>query len=240
MDVRKLTRDPTLAKTAFSTSAEGILTAKENCSIMIPKRFAERSMATVGSENRTIGICAWIVGDRYFVTMTNAYIPLTPMSTREVNVDGDVYIEFLFQKGGIVCPNTKLVKDSRVMFQISEEILAKARVPWYLNYVDRMKLFRSGRKHAGTNIGSQREVVEIMTATNTRSRKDRSKFFRETLRNQLDIYSPDQVPTALKTVEDSATTTLTRLTGSYQDRGITSALVNPSERVEPIEAYLRA
>lgn len=239
MDVHKLRRDPSLAQSAFVTK-NGILTAKENCAIMIPKRFVERSLATVGSENRTIGICAWIVGDRYFVTLTNAYLPITPLSTREVLVDGDVYVLFEFQKNGVVCPNVNLVKDSRVMFQISEEILAKARVPWYMNYEDRMKMFRSGLKHAGTFIGSQREVVEIMTAANTRSKKDRAKFFRETLRKQEDAKNGDQVPTALKTVEDSATTTLTRITGSYMDRGMTAALNNPSERVEPIEEYLRA
>jgi hypothetical protein len=239
MNVYGLKRNPALAKTAFKSSASGVMTATRHCMVMFPKRFVERTLATIGSENRSIGILAWIVDGEYFITMTCAYIPFTPTLTREVMVDGDAYVVFEFAKDSVVIPNLNLVKDSRVIFQISEEIQSKARVPWYLNYVDRCKIFRSAQKHAGTNIGSQREVVELMIAQNTRSRKDRAKYFRSTLKKQEDLTSFDSVPTGLKVVEDSASSTLTRITGSYMDRGITSALVNPSERVEPIENYLR-
>lgn len=239
MNVGALKRDPSIVKNMFSVSPTGVMTAKQNCFVMFPKRFVERGLATVGSENRSIGFCAWISGDKYFITLVCAYIPFTPTLTREVQVNGDTYVVFEFVKDSVVCPNMNLVKDSRVIFQIAEELQVKARLPWYMNYVDRTRIFRSARKHAGTNIGSQREVIELMIAQNTRSRKNRSEYFRNTLKKQDDIYSFDSVATGLKVIEDSASSNLTRFTGSYMDRGITSILVNPSERVEPIENYLR-
>lgn len=239
MNVRALKRDPGLAKTAFKTTENGTLVAREKCAIMIPQRFVERSMAVVGSDNSTIGLCAWIVGQSYFVTLTPAYFHITPTSIEEVKVDGDVYVLFHFDKNTIVMPNINLVKDSRVIGQIFEEILYKARVPWYMNYVDRSRVYRSASTYAGTGIGSQLEVVELITATNTRSLKDRDQYFRHVVKKTEDLFSHDDYPTGLETVEYSASSTLTKLTGAYQDRGIVSALNTPSERTEDIERYLR-
>lgn len=239
MDVRGLKRDPDLAKKHFITSKDGALMTNIDMSIMIPKRFVEVKLATTGSENKTIGICAWIIGERYFITMTNAFIPLTPASITEVDVDGDTYVLYNFTKNTLVSPSLDLVKNSGIVYHIFTEIIAKARVPWYLNYLDRCRVFDSAVKHAGTHITDQVEVTELIVATNTRLRKDRSKFLRHQIKTEEDLIKIDSVATSIRTVEFSATSTLTRIAGSYQARGFVGALNNPSERVEQIEEYLR-
>lgn len=239
MDVTKLVRDPEVAKRSFVTTKTGALMAADACSIMIPKRFVEVKLATIGSENKTIGICAWIVGNRYFITMTNAFIPLTPTSISEVDVDGDIYVLYNFDKNTVVCPSMDLVKNSGLVYHIFTEIIAKARVPWFMNYLDRCKVFDSAVKHAGTNITEQCEITELIVATNTRLAKDRSKYFRHEVKTVADLTEKESVPTSIRTIEYSASSTLTRIAGSYQQRGIIAALNNPSERVEQIEEYLR-
>lgn len=207
--------------------------------VMIPKRFVEIKLASVGSENKTIGICAWIVGNKYFITMTNAIMPLSPVSITETDVDGDIYVLYHFEANSVVCPNLHLVKNSNLVFHIFTEILAKARTPWFMNYQDRCKVFNSTEKHAGTGITKQREITELIVATNTRLKDDRTVLLRHALKTQADMTRKEQVPTSLRTVEYSTTSTLTSIAGSYIDRGINRALNSPSERVEKIEEYLR-
>lgn len=239
MDVKGLKRDPTLAKKHFVYGKDGALMVNEKCSIMIPKRFVEIKLATTGSENKTIGICAWIFGSSYFITMTNAYIPLKPTSVTEVEVDGDIYVMYNFDKNTVVCPNISLVKNSGVVYHIFTEILAKARVPWYMNYLDRCKVFDSAPKHAGTNITEQKQVTELIVSHNTRLRKNRKEYLRHSLKTQADLLEKESVATSIRTVEYSTSSTLTSVAGSYMGRGINRALNNPSERVETIEEYLR-
>lgn len=209
------------------------------CSIMIPKRFVEVKLATVGSENKTVGICAWIIGNSYFITMTNAFIPLKPTSITEVDVDGDTYVMYNFDANTVVSPSLDLVKNSGIVYHIFTEIIAKARVPWYINYLDRCKVFDSAPKHAGTNITEQSEVTELIVAHNTRLKSDRNKILRHSIKTVEDFTKLEQVPTSIRTIEYSASSTLTRIGGSYQNRGFIAALNNPSERVEKMEEYLR-
>lgn len=213
--------------------------AKQKCMVMIPKRFVEIKLASMGSENKTIGICAWIVGNKYFITMTNAIIPLSPISVTETDVDGDIYVLYHFDANTVVSPSLHLVKNSNIVFHIFTEILAKARAPWYMNYLDRCKVFNSTAKHAGTNITEQNEVTELIVATNTRLKENREIMFRHAIKAQADLIKKESVATSLRTVEYSATSTLTRIAGSYMGRGMAKALNSPSERVEKIEEYLR-
>lgn len=209
------------------------------CSVMIPKRYVEVKLATVGSENKTVGICAWIIGNRYFITKTNAFIPLLPMSITETDVDGDTYVLYHFDANTIVSPNLDLVKNSGIVFHIFTEIIAKARVPWFINYLDRCQIFDSAPKHAGTGITKQSEVTELIVAHNTRLESDRKTIFRHAVLKQNDLTEKKQVSTSIRTVEYSTSSTLTSIAGSYQDRGFIRALNNPSERVEKMEQYLR-
>jgi hypothetical protein len=209
------------------------------CSIMIPKRFVEVKLATVGSENKTVGICAWIIGKSYFITMTNAFIPLSPSSITETDVDGDTYVLYNFDANTVVSPSLDLVKNSGIVYHIFTEIIAKARVPWFINYLDRCKVFDSAPKHAGTNITEQVEVTELIVAHNTRLKTNRDQMFRHALKSVADLTEKEQVPTSIRTIEYSASSTLTRIAGSYQNRGFIAALNHPSERVETIEEYLR-
>lgn len=239
MNVKGLTRDPSLSEKHFVTSKDGVLMTNAACSIMIPKRFVEVKLALVGSENKTVGICAWIVGQSYFITKTNAFIPLTPASITEVDVDGDTYVMYNFDANTVVSPSLDLVCNSGIVYHIFTEILAKARDPWYINYLDKCRIFDSAPKHAGTNITKQVEVTELIVAHNTRLKKNRSIIFRHAVKSVKDLTELEKVSTSIRTIEYSASSTLNRIAGSYMNRGIISALNNPSERVEKIEEYLR-
>jgi len=239
MNVKELKRNPTLAKTHFITTDQGSLLTKHGLSIMIPKRFVEVSLATVGSDNEIVGICAWIIGNEYFITLTNALFKITPDNITETIVDGDVYVSYNFDKNSVVMPNTNLLKSSGIVFHIFNELIAKGKVPWYINYLDRLNIFDSANKHAGVSFTDQKEVTEMIVAVNTRFKDNINQYYRHVIKKEDDLISDKHKPTSLRDVEFSATTTLNKLMGSYMNRAITSSLNHPSERVEKLEEYLR-
>lgn len=213
--------------------------AKEKCFAMIPKRYVEVKLATTGSENKTLGVCAWVIGNKYFITMTNAFLPLSPTSVSETNVDGDIYVLYHFDANSVVIPNLALVRNSGIVFHIFTELIAKARTPWFMTYLDRCNMFNSAPKHAGTNITEQLEVTELIISANTRVVSDRSLMLRHVVKKEADLMTIKSFATSIRTIEYSATSTLTRIGGSYMGRGLNAALNNPSERVEQIEECLR-
>jgi len=239
MNIAELTRNPKIAKTYLMTTPDGVLMTKAKMSIMIPKRYVEVGMAISGSDNETMGICAWIIGKEYFVTLTNAVLKITPSSVTETVVDGDTYVLYNFDKNSIVMPSARVLKASGVVFLIFNEIIAKAKVPWFMNYLDRCNIFESAKEYAGVSFTDQKEVTEMIVAANTRSQDKFDMYYRHAIKNENDLTSNKHRPTPLRAIEFSISTPLNKIMGSYINRGITSALNHPSERVEKLEEYLR-
>ena len=79
---------------------------------------------------------------------------------------------------------------------------------------------------------------QMFAAAITRDSANRAKYYRHTL---SDLPSEDRPPTfiPLRSVTYGATNTTAKLMGSYWNDGLTSALVNPSEKTERIEQLLR-
>lgn len=239
MDIASLKRDAKKVSATFQQSPDGVLLTRTGCKIMIPARFVERRLANLGSNPKTIGVCAYIVGNEYSISLTNAFIPLSPTAITEVMVGEDGYILFHFEPNTVVSPSLDLVKDDGVVYRIFDEMITKSRVPWYMTYLDLLKIFNTAKKHAGTNIGSQQEVTALIASNNARSPEQRELFYRQWIRDLSDIETNPPVYNPLMTVELSASNTVNKLTGSYMTRGIIDALNHPATRTEKIEELLR-
>ena len=68
---------------------------------------------------------------------------------------------------------------------------------------------------------------------------DKTIYYRNSIKNEQFVKDINPEYVSLSNVLFSATSTLTRLTGSYMSEGIVSALVNESQREERLEALLR-
>lgn len=237
MDIRGLVRDANRVKTSLYETDEEALVTKTGCKIYIPVRFSERSLAHVGVETSIVGIYAIVVEDKYFSTsIVNAMVKITPSATNTVVIEGDDYYEFIFDAGSVVIPSLQLIKSGTLVYRIYDEFIGKGRVPWYMSYDLMARIFDSSLYHAGVNIGSDREVTELLTSIITRDSEDRTMYYRQGLANG---HTTPPVFIPIKSVAYSATNTLNKLAGSYMQDGIISALVNPSERTERIENLLR-
>ena len=240
MDVRKLIRNPETVKGQLKKQADNTVITNRGCKIYIPARFAERNLADLGVDNYIVGMFAMTVDDTYYSFCNiNALIQITPDSVNKINIEGEDYLEFVFMKGSTVIKNTFLVMNDILVFRIYDEFMSKGNIPWYMNYEDAGKMFETAGKHGGTSVGSSPEVVEMLIATIFGDAKDRNISLRTIINTGEDLITKKFVTIPLRSVAYAASNTTNKLAGSYFSVGLTSALVNPTERTEKIEAILR-
>ena len=239
MDVRKLIRNPETVKGQLKKQADNTVITNRGCKIYIPARFAERNLADLGVDNYIVGMFAMTVDDTYYSFCNiNALIQITPDSVNKINIEGEDYLEFVFMKGSTVIKNTFLVMNDILVFRIYDEFMSKGNIPWYMNYEDAGKMFETAGKHGGTSVGSSPEVVEMLIATIFRDAKDRNISLRTIINTREDLITKKFVTIPLRSVAYAASNTTNKLAGSYFSVCLTSALVNPTERTEKIEAIL--
>lgn len=241
MDHTQYIRDPQRLKSVLRQLPDKRLVTTQPVKIVIPARFAERDLAHIGIETQIVGIFAIILEDKYYsVSLANAMMPITPTSMTKVKYDDDEYYEFSFDAGATILPSTLLVQQDTLVFSINNEIIAKGRVPWYLNYDDLGKLFDSSKYHANANVGQQQEITELMVSLISRAKDDRQLFYRQVVQSYDELVTKPPVFIPLRSVAYNASNTLNKLAGSYARDGLVSALVTPTTRVEKIEELLRS
>ena len=209
------------------------------CKIQVPERYLTRHLASIGAEVNILGFFAIIMENSYYgVSITAAMMRITPSSTETVEIDGTTYLEFSFDAGERVFYNTELVKNDTLTYYIYDEHIAKGRIPWYFNYFDLGRLFETAEEHAGINLGN-RAIIDIIVSTIARNPKDLTQLYRHILKDPKEMAANPPAVVPFRSVIWNTSDTTSKLIGAYFGDAITSALVNPSERVERIEELLR-
>lgn len=225
-------------------NSNGQVVCKANIRIHAPVRFAESTtgLGEIGINTYQYGMLAIIKDDtnEYGVLNIAALVELNPFKVSIVTIDDVDYNEFYFEAGQVVIENTSLVKRDRIMYNIIDEIIFKGKVPWYMEYDDLGKMFDTAKYHAGSNVGQSLETVEFIVSMVARYKGDRSKYIRSVVNNFKDINpnNVDYIP--LKSVYYAVNSTTNKIIGSYFSEGVTSALVNKTDKVHKIESILRA
>jgi len=239
MDVTKLRRDASVIHRSLTETETNALITRTGCSILIPTRFAEHKLAVISNEIRIVGVFAIVVGDVYGVSSAAALMQLTPTSTTIIDCNGDEYYEFAFAPGAQITPNLELIMDDPIAYMLYDEIVAKGHIPWFFNYEDLGKLFVSAAYHAGIVLGANNVALEMIAASISRDAKDRTVYYRHTIKSIGEQITRPPVFIAFRNVMYGATNTTAKLMGAYFDDGLLSSLVNPSETTEGVETLLR-
>jgi hypothetical protein len=238
---RSLTRDPSRVIQTLVELEDGRLVTTKGCKIYIPARFAEHDLAYLGVNNYIVGIYAIVVDDEYYgVSTVNAMINIDPTDTNKIKMEDQEYVEFVFSPGSTVFKSLDLVKIDVLTYKIYDEIFSKGRVPFYMDYNDIGGIFDTAKYHANANLGATGEVTQLIASMISRDPKDKTKYYRTIIKELSDVRNVPPAFIPLRSVAYAATNTTTRLGGSYFDKGVVSALVNPADRVERIESLLKA
>lgn len=240
MDIKSLVRDASKVHACLTVTAKGQMYASKACKIYIPVRFGERKLAHIGNTIYTTAVFAISVEDKFYAVSTvNSKMQLTPTSTNLVDIGGEEYYEFFFEKGSQITPNVDLVKDNQLAYKIYDELIAKGNIPWYISYEDLGKLFITAKEFANITLAGNNVPLEMIAAAIARDPDDRQKYYRHRIKSMADskVVGPDYIP--FRSVIYGATNTTAKLMGAYFDDGLMSALVNPSDKVEGVETLLR-
>ena len=237
----KYKRDAKAALSYLTENAAGQIIAKKSCKIQIPVRFTEVGLGEIGINTYSYGFFPIIFDtNEYAVINVCAMVSLNPVKLTTISVNEVDYYEFSFDAGQVVIKTTDLLRKEALMYNVLDEFIFKGKLPWYAEYEDVGKLLDTAKHHAGSNVAQNLEVIEFIASMVTRSSNDRTKYIRTVAQSYADVTldKVDFVP--LKSVFYSVNSTLNKIAGSYFNDGVTSALVNPTSKVELIESVIRA
>jgi hypothetical protein len=240
MDISQLTRDADFIHSVLQQTADNKLVAKKPLKIYIPSRYDERGLAEIGVQTFILGIFVIVCEGKYAVNNVVAMVPISPSATVKVKIEEQDFYEFSFDQGSVVITSLDLLKNDVLVYKIYKEFIAQGNVPWYLNYNDMASIFDTAKKHANTNVGSNKVVTELIISLITRQKNDLTAYYRTSINSPQDVINTPPVFIPLQSVEYAATNTTNKLAGSYFNVGVVSALNSPAERVETIEQHLRS
>lgn len=231
-------RDPEFIHSNLVEGDDSSVSTKVACRILVPERYTTRHLASIGTEVYILGFFAILMGERYGVSRTLSMMRIKPSSTEKVEMGGMTFLDFHFFPGDTVFANTNLVMNDTLSYYAYDELVAKGNVPWYYNYIDIAKFFDTDQEFAGINLGN-RAVIQLVLSTIARDPSDLTRLYRHILMDLAVVENNPPVITPFKSVIWNTSDTTSKLIGAYFSDSITSALVNPSEKVERIEELLR-
>jgi len=236
----KFIRDAARVHKAIERTREGSFVALKPVKVYIPSRFPQRELAIFEEEITFVGICAIVLDDTYYMSSSVcAPIRSEPTLVSSAVIDDIEYIEMQYEPGDRVIASEDLVMIDNLLYRIYDEIIAKGRVPWYIDYKAIGGIFITALKHAGVRVGNTPTVMEIIAAAIARDSTDLRRYYRQIVETYEDITQAPPTIIPLRNVSYGATNTIAKITGSRFDEGMTSAIVNPGDRVERTEKILR-
>ena len=217
------------------------LIAKKQCSIILPFRWLQVGLLEIGSTS----YCATIFplvneAGEYAVSNICTKMEITPSSIEIIKHAGDEHYVFVFDKGATIAPDINLVMDDTYSYLIYDEMIQKAKAPWFMNYNDVARVMSTAKSHSGVKLADTNAIFELITATLSRNH-DMSKQYREVIpsldENVLAKHPRQAVP--LNSVVYAAANKMNKLMGGYIEDGLTSALTENESPVSGVELLLR-
>lgn len=221
-----------------NTEDNGIV-CKKACDIYLPERYLDRHLASIASDTYIVGVFGLVMGDVYATLFVNAMLKINPSNIDSETIGDTKYVVFNFDAGTRMIETRDLVMNDTLTYYVYDELVAKGRIPWYIRYVDTPYIFESAKYHAGIDLGNPR-ILEFLFSTIFRNPDDMKQLYRHILKDvEFELVTPPSV-VPFRSVIWNTSNTVSKLIGGYFSDSVTSALVNPAEKVERIEALLRA
>lgn len=239
-DVDKLTRKEGLIPSMVA-EIDGSLIAKKRCYIVLPFRWIKCGLLTLGRANYCAAIFPLVnENGEYSVCNFCTQLEITPSSIEIIQINGVDHYAFVFDVGATITPDTRLVMDDAYSYLIYDEIIQKAKAPWFLNYDDVGRVMATSKSHSGITLAADNIIFEIIVATLSRDETLRTQY-RERIPD-LSLASFEKVPfnqVPIVSVVYAATNKMTKIMGGYIDDGMTSALTEDESPESGVVELLR-
>ena len=241
MDYMRLPRDADKVYSQFVEQDDGSMIVKDTTKVVFPRRFLERDMAYIGDDVRSVGIFMIVSGGARCVFSVAAMVTMQPDSIEYITEQGIDYAVLTFDKGSHLFKGLDVVQQDILVYRIYKEILSSGNVPFYMELNDKnddpAAVLDTAKEYAGTNIGSQRAVTELISSLSARNPENLVEYFRQLPPEVQAKTRPNFI--GLISAAYGATTTLSRLAGSYFDQGMVAAMVYPTQEISRQERLVR-
>lgn len=241
MDVANLKRNAAAIHDNWRELNDGSIITTRGCGIHVPSRYIDKGLVSLGNETYIVGYFAITDNQgNYGVSNAAAMLKIEPVSQTRYTWQGEEYIQFEFPPGSTVIPDTQLVEQNTLLYNIYAYFIGGGVIPWFLDYEkDVLRLFETDQLHAGARLTPNRAIFHMIAATIARYHKDRTVYYRQALERKSDVVAirPDYV--SFKSVIYGPKSTASKLMGNYFDQALPAALVNPAEGSDDIEISLR-
>lgn len=241
MDISKMRRNPQAVLAGLKALPNGALATTQPLHIHVPETFRAKSILQMGEEILTMGYIALVLDSgEYGVYMIPSMIRLNPSQTTMIEVDGKAYYDFSFDAGTIVFKSIELLKDNSLLYNVTDELLSRGRIPWYYGYEDMAEFFKSIAHYTGTQLVPVRSVGEMVVAQVARLPTKRTDPLRYHLTKAGVNVQSGVSWLPLRNVSIGAEGFAAKFVGSYLDDGIDSALLSQGGKRSNLEEVLRA
>ncbi len=205
---------------------------KEKTIIEFPKWYVDKEFLDIQDVTYLFGVFAIIMGDKYSVSTIPTLINTVPIIIKEIERDGVIYTQFIYGKDDCLIDNTSVIKKKLLSYNLFENFYIYAKVPWFVDYEDLMKINDNIPKYNGSDLGRNFIATELVTSFIARSNKNKAVFYR-----QNPVGDADYVD--LTNVYYSLSATTNKLAGNYFSESLTSAIVQKEDKPTTMENLVR-
>lgn len=232
--IEKLTRDPDYILKNLEIDSSGQIITKKDCKIQIPEHFRDKHLVDEEVEPNLLGLLCIIMDDKYGVLSVTTKVRFSSSAQPRRDVVNNVpYLSYLFNAGDVLITSYEVFKQDDLIYYITDELIFRAKVPWYFSYDDLGKLLMTCKEYNGADILACDEVNELLASMLARQKNQRNKYWRNSDMKDPPVFVP------LASVFYGPTNTVNKLVGAYFGDGVVSALATPTTELERIDSILR-
>jgi len=227
-----LNRDPKYIQSKLYRK-DGKIYTKEQCIIEFPKWYLNKDLAVIEEQSKIYGIFCIIMGNKYSVSTIPTLITTVPILVNEIEKDDTEYVQFVYNIDDPIIDNELSIKHELLSYYFFEGYFMYAKIPWYIEYEDILKVMDNLPKYASSSIGKVWTANELLVSFITRSIKDKTKFYRQIdLKEKYDYID-------LMNVFYSVTSPVLKLGGNYFNNALVSAIVQKTDTETKLDKLVR-
>lgn len=235
----KAARDAKKITENLKVLADKVVTIN-GCKIIFPVRYVQAKLAQLDYHVTYYGCFCMLDMEEKYYSVHNGLVRMTsiPDDISTIEINGEPYYRLTFEAGSTVFEQTTVLKDSDLVSDVYTEFVNKGSVPFFMDYDDVLRLFDTDKEYGGVSLSTTYEAIEIPLSIIARNPNDLTQYYREIL-NEVDPKVVKPVYVAANSVTYSASSTVTKLTGSYFTEGLVSAINNPTKQTDALDYVLR-
>lgn len=201
----------------------------------VPVRYGQHGALEIGENVKALAIFDMTINDSIETgMMLPAKVTMKPNNIETILRDGERFQKLTFTNDDVFIVNSNVVRDEHIGYVMFYEFIFSGKVPRFMTYEHIGFIFEKAEEVTGISFPTNSAIFEMMISVLHRDPKDITKFYRHT---DMKV-DPLRIP--LRTVAHAATSTTTKIVGSYDNEGYDAALINASDVPSEIENLLRA